>query len=81
VRKYIDIAGREGGNHLLLVNQKGVEYIDCAGVECPYGRQLLNDILERSSTAIPQEHVFLASELAIRAENAAIRLGYLGEGR
>ena len=77
VRKYIDIAGREGANHLILVNQNGIEYIDCDSVKCPYADQLLADILERSSTAIPQEHVFKASELAIQAENAAVRMGHL----
>ena len=34
-RKYVDIAGRPGGNHLFLVNQKGTRYIDCAGRHCP----------------------------------------------
>jgi predicted dehydrogenase len=77
VRKYVDIAGREGGNHLLLVNQDGMEYIDCSEMDLPYGRQLLDDIRERSSTAIPQEHVFLALELAIKGEVSAVRLGYL----
>ena len=77
VRKYIDIAGREGANHLWLVNHSGVEYMNCEAVECPYGRLLLEDIRARSSLAIPQEHVFLASELAIRGELAALRLGHL----
>ncbi|HEU5090896.1 MAG TPA: Gfo/Idh/MocA family oxidoreductase, partial [Roseiflexaceae bacterium] len=31
VRKNIDIAGRDGGNHLFLVDQKGTNYIDCKG--------------------------------------------------
>jgi predicted dehydrogenase len=79
VRKYIDIGGRKGGDHLVLVNQKGIEYINCEGMVCPFGRDLLTDIRQRSSTAMPQEHVFLTSEIAIRAENAAIRMGYLSK--
>ncbi|GAB4517042.1 MAG: Gfo/Idh/MocA family oxidoreductase [Anaerolineae bacterium] len=77
VRKNIDIAGREGGNHLFLVDQKGTHYIPCHDVELPYGRQLVYDIIHRTETAMPQEHCFLAMELAIRAEMQAARLGYL----
>ncbi len=74
-RKYVDIAGREGGNHLFVVDQKGVEYIDCNDVLLPYGQQLANDILNRTETAMSQEHCFLAAELAIKAEAQATRLG------
>ena len=35
------------------------------------------DILNRTDTAMPQAHCFLASELALRAEADARRLGYL----
>jgi predicted dehydrogenase len=76
-RKYIDIAGREGGCHLFLVNQQGTAYIDCKDLACPYAGQLLNDIVERTETAMSQAHVFLASELAIKAEMSAMRLGHL----
>ena len=77
IRKYVDIAGRPGGNHLFLVDQKGVHYIDCAAVELPYGRQLVYDVHHRTETAMPQAHVFLATELALKAEAGATRLGHL----
>jgi predicted dehydrogenase len=77
VRKYCDIAGRPGADHLFLVDHKGEHYLDCSAVELPYGRQLIADILNRTETAVPQEHVFLASELALQAEVQATRLGYL----
>ena len=32
IRKNIDIAGRPGGSHLFLVDQKETRYIDCADV-------------------------------------------------
>jgi predicted dehydrogenase len=79
LRKYIDIAGRPGQDHLFLVDQKGIRYLDCSDVELPYGRQLVADILDRTETAMPQAHCFLASELALRAEATATRLGYLAE--
>ena len=77
VRKNCDIAGRPGGNHLFLVDHKGTHYIDCSQVELPYGRQLLADIVNRTETAMPQAHCFLASELALQAEAQAERLGNL----
>ena len=79
VRKYIDIGGRPGSDHLFLVDQKGTQYIDCSDVELPYGRQLIHDVLNRTETAMTQEHCFLASELALKAQAAADRLGNLAD--
>ena len=31
IRKNVDIAGRTGGSHLFLVDQKETRYIDCQG--------------------------------------------------
>lgn len=77
LRKYVDIAGRAGGDHLFLVNQNGMQYMDCSQVELPYGKQLIHDILNRTDTAVPQAHVFLVSQLALEAEARATRLGNL----
>jgi len=74
-RKYCDIAGRPGGDHLFLVDQKGVQYMDCRDVALPYGRQLIADIRNRTETAMTHAHCFLASELALAAEAAAVRVG------
>ncbi len=76
-RKYVDIAGRPGGNHLFVVDQKGTQYIDCSDVELPYGRQLIHDILNRTETAMTQEHCFLAAELTLKAQAQALRFGNL----
>jgi predicted dehydrogenase len=77
LRKYIDIAGRPGGDHLFLVNQDDMQYIDCSVVDLPYGRLLVQDVLNRTETAVPQAHVFLASQLVLTAEAQAERLGNL----
>ena len=74
LRKYIDIEGRPGGNHLFLVNHQGTQYIDCSNVDLPYGRQLVYDVRNRTESAISQAHVFLASELALKAEAQAQRI-------
>ncbi|MBA2762806.1 MAG: Gfo/Idh/MocA family oxidoreductase, partial [Segetibacter sp.] len=71
IRKNVDIAGREGGNHLFLVNQKETKYIDCTKEPLPYGQQLVDDVINRTETAMPQEHCFLATELALKAQKQA----------
>ena len=73
LRKYADIAGREGGNHLFLVDGKGVRYTDCRDVDLPYGKQLVDDVVNRTETAMSQQHCFLAAELSIRAQRQAQR--------
>lgn len=79
LRKYVDIAGKPGGNHLFVVDGREMQYIDCSGVELPYGAQLLDDIRNRTATAMSQEHCFLASELVLRAQQQATRLGTTGD--
>ena len=73
-RKYVDIAGRDGGNHLFLVNQKETNYIDCSDADLPYGRLLVDDILNRTETAMTQDHCFLATELTLLAQKNATKI-------
>ena len=70
-RKNVDLAGRTGGNHLFVADAKGVRYIDCSAVELPFGRQLVDDVLNRTETAMTQSHCFLATELALVAQDKA----------
>jgi predicted dehydrogenase len=74
IRKNIDIAGREGGSHLFLVDQKETRYLDCKDQELPYGRQLVDDVLNRTETAMAQAHCLLATELALLAQKNAQRI-------
>lgn len=75
LRKYIDVAGRPGGDHLFLVDGKGTTYHDCRDEPLPYGARLLDDVRNRTETAMPQAHAYLATELALRAEAMAQRVG------
>jgi predicted dehydrogenase len=77
VRKNIDVGGRGGSNHLFLVDQERVQYIACENSDLPYSRQLINDVVDRTETAMTQAHCFLASELALQAEVRAQRSGNL----
>ena len=71
IRKNVDIAGRPGESHLFLVDQKETRYVDCTAVTLPYGGQLVADVLNRTETAMPQAHCFLATELMLKAQAAS----------
>jgi predicted dehydrogenase len=73
LRKYIDIAGRPGTDHLFLVNKDTPRHIDCSGVELPFGRQFLADVRDRTETAMPQARCYKAMELALTAQQMAER--------
>ena len=75
LRKYMDIEGRDGGDHLFLTDAKGTRHIDCSSYELPYGPNLRDDVLNRTATAMNQEHCFLAMQLALEAHEKAVRIG------
>ncbi len=72
VRKNIDIlSGNKGGNHLYLVNQKEMLHMDCNNEALPFGPLFVDDVLNRTETAMSQAHCFLATELALKAQKKA----------
>ncbi|SEP61443.1 Predicted dehydrogenase [Devosia sp. YR412] len=73
LRKYIDIAGKPGSDHLFIVNSDGPRHIDCSNVDRPFGRQFLADVANRTETAMPQERAFNAMKLALTAQQLAER--------
>jgi predicted dehydrogenase len=73
VRKQIDLAGRAGADHLFRVDGRGVHHEDCAQTPLPFASRLLRDVRERTQTAMPQAHCFLATELSLRAQRDAVR--------
>jgi predicted dehydrogenase len=76
LRKYLDIAGRKGGNHLFIVDQKQTRYIDCSQVVLPFGPQFVADIVNRTHVAQNQEQALLAAELVLKAQKSARVLTY-----
>lgn len=74
LRKYTDLAGRTGGNHLFLVDNKETRYIDCSDQYLPFGEQFTHDILYRTETAMTQDHCFLATEVTLQAQAQAQRV-------
>ncbi len=72
VRKNTDLAsGNKGGNHLYMVNQKEMLHMDCNNVNLPFGGLFVDDVLNRTETAMSQKHCFLATEMAVTAQKLA----------
>jgi predicted dehydrogenase len=76
IRKNIDIAKSDAGNHLYLVNQKETRYIDCKDVPLPFGTLFVDDVHNRTETAMPQAHCFLATEMALKAQKMAQSISF-----
>ncbi len=73
LRKYVDIAGRPGGDHVFLSNAEGTRRVDSAGAELVYFRRFLEDVRARSRTAMPEGHALRVTRLAIAAQASAAR--------
>lgn len=71
LRKYIDIEGRPGADHLFIADQQGTEYVDCSDVELTFFADVVADVTNRTNTAVPQEHTFEVSRLGILAQEKA----------
>ena len=71
LRKYVDVATREGTDHLFLVNGTRCEHIHCADAGLPYFPRLIADIEARTETAMAQAHALTVTELALRAQAIA----------
>ncbi len=76
LRKYADVAGRTGGNHLFVVDQKVQRYIDCGNVVLPFGPQFVADIVNRTHIAQDQGQALLATELVLKAQKNAKTLTF-----
>jgi predicted dehydrogenase len=71
LRKYIDIAGRPGGDHLFIVDGKSTRYIDCKNLSLPFGTQFVGDVVNRTHVGQDQEQALLATELVLKAQKNA----------
>jgi predicted dehydrogenase len=71
LRKYTEIGREHVTDTLYLVNGEKNERIDCRDAGLPYFPNLVNDIRDRTETAVGQEHTFRVTRLAITAQNLA----------
>ena len=77
IRKYVDIAGRAGADHLFIVDRDGTRHIDASGEGLTYFRRFQDDVRDRTATAMPLGHALTVTKLAIAAQSSARRLGAL----
>ncbi len=76
LRKYVDIGGRKGGNHLFLVDGKAQHHIDCTNVVLPFGPQFVGDVVNRTHVAQDQVETLLTTELVLKAQKQAKTLTF-----
>ncbi|NLJ75307.1 MAG: Gfo/Idh/MocA family oxidoreductase [Firmicutes bacterium] len=75
LRKYIDVARDPEGDHVYLVDHKGMHHIPVKGkVGYPFFGELILDCLNRTENAMTQSHAFKAAELCLKAQEMAIRI-------
>ncbi|RKQ32473.1 Gfo/Idh/MocA family protein [Oceanobacillus halophilus] len=75
VRKYIDIARSNDGNHLYLVNSEGEKHFELTGkVGFPFFGDFILDCLNGTENAMTQEHAFTAAALCVEAQEQAFRV-------
>ncbi|MEO0794294.1 MAG: Gfo/Idh/MocA family oxidoreductase [Verrucomicrobiota bacterium] len=72
IRKYFDFGKSDNGDHIILCNEDGEQYLSVAGdVGFPFFGQLILDCLNRTENAMTQAHAFKAAELSLRAQALA----------
>jgi len=71
LRKYVDIAGRPGAEHLFLTDRHGTRHIDCSAEPLSYFARFLADVRDRTATAMPRGHALTVTRLAIAAQRLA----------
>jgi predicted dehydrogenase len=68
LRKYVDVAGRPGTDHLFIVDGKETRHIDCSDVKLTYFADLAADVKNRTETAMTLDHAVKVSRRAIEAQ-------------
>lgn len=72
LRKYVDIAGREGKDHLFIVDKTGMRHMDCSGEPLDYFDKFSADVRDRTETAMTHAHVFEVCRLSLEAQAKAV---------
>jgi predicted dehydrogenase len=74
MRKYYDPAGRPGDQHLFVMDNKEARFVDTTDVQPTFAARFLDDVRNRTETAITQARSFLTIRLATEAQLNARRL-------
>lgn len=73
LRKYVDIEGRSGTDHLFLCDRHGTRHIDCTNEPITFFKKLIQDVQDRTETAITHAHTFTVCRLALDANDHALK--------
>ena len=73
LRKYVDIEGRSGTDHLFLCDREGTRHIDCTHEPIVFFKKLVQDVKDRTETAISHAHAFTVCRLALDADAYALK--------
>jgi hypothetical protein len=69
VRKYMDVAREAPASKIFLVNGTEEQEIQCLeNTGFPFFGDLILDCVNRTETAMTQEHAFKAAELSMKAQ-------------
>ena len=71
VRTNVDVTGKKGREHLIVVDGKGTRRIDCTSAKVDWARRLVADVVDGSDTFVTQDHVRAVCDLTLRAQAAA----------
>ncbi|HYW56413.1 MAG TPA: Gfo/Idh/MocA family oxidoreductase [Polaromonas sp.] len=71
IRKYLDIEGRAGTDHLFLCDRSGTRHVDCTNEPITFFAKLVNDVQNRTQLAVSHEHTFTVCRLALDAQARA----------
>ncbi|KAJ55863.1 oxidoreductase [Actibacterium mucosum KCTC 23349] len=71
LRKYMDVAGQPGTDHVFLVNGDTCTRFDAREAGTPYFANLRDDVLNRTEKACPQRHTLTVTRLAFEAQAMA----------
>jgi predicted dehydrogenase len=75
LRKYLDVARDATSDHVYLVDHRGEHHLPVHGtIGFPYFGRLILDCLHRTDHAMSQQQMFLAIELALQAQAAAVKV-------
>ena len=70
-RANVDVAGLEGGEHLIVVDADGTRRVDISGVVVDWGEQLLADLADGGERLMTQQHAIDVTDVCLRAQAAA----------
>ena len=74
-RKFMNIGTDDGPSHVFMANGQEEKHFNVLGkVGYPFFGQLILDCLNRTETAMTQEHAFKAAELCLLAQKNAVKL-------